>query len=125
VQAALDAGAPRALRVAGPGEVPPDLTGTVAVTAGASTPDRLVDAVIERLGGSAGAEVVRGPAERHQLFPVPAAVRRAVADRLAAGELDESVAALARRAASGGDGSPVAEDLLAVAEARAAVAVAS
>jgi 4-hydroxy-3-methylbut-2-enyl diphosphate reductase len=125
VQAALDAGAPRALRVAGPGEVPPDLTGTVAVTAGASTPDRLVDAVIDRLGGPAGAEVVRGPAERHHLFPVPAAARRAVADRLAAGDLDEPVASLARRALSAEGPAVVAEELLVAAEARAAVAVAS
>jgi 4-hydroxy-3-methylbut-2-enyl diphosphate reductase len=95
VLAALDAGAARAVRVAGADEVPPDLAGTVAVTAGASTPERVIDAVIDRLGGREHAEIVRGPAERHQLFPVAPPVRRAVAARAAAGDLPEAVARLA------------------------------
>jgi 4-hydroxy-3-methylbut-2-en-1-yl diphosphate reductase len=115
VLAALDAGAPRAVRVGSADDVPAELTGagTVAVTAGASTPDRVVDAVIDRLGGHERAEVVRGPAERHQHFPVPQAVRRAVDAGLATGELRPAVARLARRAATEG---VAAEDLLRTAE---------
>jgi 4-hydroxy-3-methylbut-2-enyl diphosphate reductase len=112
VAAALEAGAPRALRVASAGEVPPDLAGTVAVTAGASTPARVVDAVIARLGGRS-TRIVRGPAERNQHFPVPAAVRRMVEERLAAGTLASDVAGLARRPGA------TADDLLALAELRA------
>jgi 4-hydroxy-3-methylbut-2-enyl diphosphate reductase len=112
VAAALEAGAPRALRVATADEVPPDLAGTVAVTAGASTPARVVDAVIARLGGRS-TRIVRGPSERYQHFPVPAAVRRMVEEGVAAGTVAPEVAALAAR------GDVTADDLLALAERRA------
>jgi 4-hydroxy-3-methylbut-2-enyl diphosphate reductase len=112
VAAALEAGAPRAVRVASAGEVPPDLAGTVAVTAGASTPARVVDAVIQRLGGRS-VRVVRGPSERHEHFPVPALVRRLVEERVAAGTVAPEIADLAGRT------DVTADDLLALAELRA------
>lgn len=115
VTAALEAGAPRALRVTGASELPDDLFGTVAVTAGASTPDRLVDEVIDRLGGLGDAEVVHGPAERTQHFPVPAAVRRLVQSRARAGALPGPLSRLAV------DPATTAEDLLRLAEAHSAV----
>ena len=46
---AREAGCGRVLRVNGPEELPDDLHGTVGVTAGASAPEELVDAVIEAL----------------------------------------------------------------------------
>src|SRR5829696_5298010 len=52
------AGAPRVLRVNGPDELPDDLSGIVAVTAGASAPEELVDAVIARLAPRHGVEEV-------------------------------------------------------------------
>ena len=112
VVAALEAGARRAIRVARADELPGDLDGTVAVTAGASTPDHLVDAVIDRLGGADGAEVVHGPVERFGHFPLPSAIRRLVEERAAAGELDPSLAAPRT------DPALTAEDLLRWAEAR-------
>ena len=93
------------------GELPDDLDGIVAVTAAASTPDRLVDAVVERLGGASRVEVVAGPEDRTGRFPVPAAVRRMVEARMADGTLHPDLAALAA------DPSTTAEDLLQVAEA--------
>jgi 4-hydroxy-3-methylbut-2-enyl diphosphate reductase len=116
VAAAVAAGAGQAVRVAGADELPADLSGTVAVTAGASTPDHLVDAVVHRLGGQQRAEIVHGPAERHQHFPVPGAVRRLVVERTAPGALDDELAALAA------DPRTSAEDLLCAAEARLGVA---
>lgn len=118
VSAALEAGAPRAVRISGVDDLPDDLAGTVAVTAGASTPHRVVDAVIERLDPHGRAEVVRVATERVQAFPVPATVRHLVQERLGAGELPGPLAALATNPAT------TADDLLDAAEARARVAVA-
>jgi 4-hydroxy-3-methylbut-2-enyl diphosphate reductase len=115
VLAALDAGAPRALRVGDAGDLPSDLRGTVAVTAGASTPGHLVDEVIDRLDGPSVAEVVHGPAERTRRFPLPPAVRRLVEARTAAGQLDPEVAAAAVAPDT------TAEHLLRLAEARTLV----
>src|SRR5262249_36510360 len=55
---ARSAGSGRAYRIGGAGELPNDLTGTVGVTAGASAPEELVDAVIARLAPRHGVEVV-------------------------------------------------------------------
>jgi 4-hydroxy-3-methylbut-2-enyl diphosphate reductase len=71
---AAAAGAPRVIRVNGPEEVPDDLTGTVAVTAGASAPDELVQAVIDRLAPTDGVEEVRFTDE-DEYFPPPRALR--------------------------------------------------
>src|SRR5688500_10132613 len=46
---ATDAGCPRVFRVNSESELPADLTGTVGVTAGASAPEELIEAVIARL----------------------------------------------------------------------------
>ncbi len=46
---ARGAGCARVFRVNDPEELPDDLAGTVGVTAGASAPEELVQAVIERL----------------------------------------------------------------------------
>jgi 4-hydroxy-3-methylbut-2-enyl diphosphate reductase len=67
-------GCPRVVRVNGPDEVPPDLTGTVGVTAGASAPEELVQAVIDRLAPAAGVEEVPFTAE-DEYFPPPRALR--------------------------------------------------
>src|SRR3954464_15839772 len=45
---ARESGCPRVFRINGPDELPEDLSGTVGVTAGASAPEEVVDAVIAR-----------------------------------------------------------------------------
>lgn len=68
------AGCPRVLRVNGAGELPDDLEGTVAVTAGASAPEALVDEVIERLAPLLGIERVDTTTE-DEYFPPPPELR--------------------------------------------------
>jgi len=74
VKMAMAAGCPRVVRVNGVEEVPDDLEGVVGVTAGASAPEELVSAVIERLAPVEGVEdvVVTGEDE---YFPPPAELR--------------------------------------------------
>src|SRR5437764_11740900 len=83
-------GCPRVLRINGPDELPDDLSGTVAVTAGASAPEELVPAVIERLDPSEGVEEVALTDEEED-FPPPRELR----DLLPAGSLgdDRNIAA--------------------------------
>ncbi|MFS8482110.1 MAG: 4-hydroxy-3-methylbut-2-enyl diphosphate reductase [Acidimicrobiia bacterium] len=71
---AREAGCPRVHRVNGPDEVPDDLSGTVGVTAGASAPDELVEAVIARLAPAEGVEEVR-ITEEEEYFPPPRELR--------------------------------------------------
>ncbi|MEA3020948.1 MAG: 4-hydroxy-3-methylbut-2-en-yl diphosphate reductase [Actinomycetota bacterium] len=71
---AVAAGAPRVVRVNSAEEVPPDLSGTIGVTAGASAPEELVDAVIARLAPRDGVEQVRITAE-DEYFPPPRELR--------------------------------------------------
>jgi 4-hydroxy-3-methylbut-2-enyl diphosphate reductase len=71
---ARDAGCPRVERVNGPDEVPGDLHGTVAVTAGASAPEELVEAVLDRLAPRQGVEEVRFTDE-DEYFPPPRNLR--------------------------------------------------
>jgi len=71
---ARDAGCPFVIRVNGPEEVPSDLRGTVGVTAGASAPDDLVEAVIARLAPSNGVEEVR-ITDEDEYFPPPRNLR--------------------------------------------------
>jgi 4-hydroxy-3-methylbut-2-enyl diphosphate reductase len=87
---ATAAGAPRVLRVNGPDELPDDLQGIVAVTAGASAPEEVVDAVIARLAPIHGVEEVAFTDE-DEYFPPPRALR----DRMTAEEMsaDRGVAA--------------------------------
>jgi len=67
-------GCARVVRVNGADEVPGDLTGTVGVTAGASAPEELVWAVVERLAPVNGAEVVT-ITDEEEYFPPPRELR--------------------------------------------------
>ena len=67
-------GAGRVHRVNSPDEVPDDLTGTVAVTAGASAPEELVRAILDRLAPRRGVEVVR-VTDEDEYFPPPPELR--------------------------------------------------
>jgi 4-hydroxy-3-methylbut-2-enyl diphosphate reductase len=69
-----EAGCPRVLRVNAADELPDDLRGTVGVTAGASAPDELVDAVLARLSPAHGVEEVRATDE-DEYFPPPRELR--------------------------------------------------
>lgn len=71
---ANEAGCHRVFRVNSADELPRDLTGTVGVTAGASAPEELVDAVIERLAPSLGVEEVR-ITDEDEYFPPPRNLR--------------------------------------------------
>src|SRR5438874_7926434 len=68
------AGAPRVHRVNAADEVPDDLRGTVGVTAGASAPEELVQAVIDRLAPARGVEVV-SVTDEDEYFPPPPELR--------------------------------------------------
>jgi 4-hydroxy-3-methylbut-2-enyl diphosphate reductase len=68
------AGCPRVLRVNSAAELPDDLTGTIGVTAGASAPEELVEAVIARLSPAGGVELVTFTAE-DEYFPPPRELR--------------------------------------------------
>jgi len=84
---AVETGCPRVFRVNGPDELPDDLAGTVGLTAGASAPDELVDAVIARLAPRHGVEEVRAT-EEDEYFPPPRHLREligALGDVLAVG----------------------------------------
>jgi 4-hydroxy-3-methylbut-2-enyl diphosphate reductase len=71
---ARSAGSGRVYRIDGVGELPNDLTGTVGVTAGASAPEELVDAVIARLAPRHGVEVV-DVTDEDEYFPPPRNIR--------------------------------------------------
>jgi 4-hydroxy-3-methylbut-2-enyl diphosphate reductase len=74
VKMAAAAGCPRVLRVNGPDELPSDLSGVIGLTAGASAPEELVDAVLARLDPADGVEVVR-MTDEDEYFPPPAELR--------------------------------------------------
>jgi len=71
---AIEAGCPRVLRINGADELPGDLTGVVGVTAGASAPEELVDAVLARLAPANGIEEVR-VTDEDEYFPPPRNIR--------------------------------------------------
>jgi 4-hydroxy-3-methylbut-2-en-1-yl diphosphate reductase len=71
---ALAAGAGRVLRVDGADALPDDLTGVVGVTAGASAPEELVRAVLERLAPRHGVEQVT-VTDEDEYFPLPPELR--------------------------------------------------
>jgi 4-hydroxy-3-methylbut-2-enyl diphosphate reductase len=78
---ARSAGCRRVYRVNSAQELPDDLDGTVGVTAGASAPEELVDAVVARLAPQDGTEAVDVTIE-DEYFPPPRELRdllRAVA----------------------------------------------
>ncbi len=67
-------GCPRVVRVNDASELPDDLSGTVGVTAGASAPEALVDAVVERLAPLHGVERSSVTLEE-EYFPPPPELR--------------------------------------------------
>ena len=69
-----ESGCPRVHRVNRADEVPDDLHGTVGVTAGASAPEELVEAVIARLAPTDGVEEVR-ITDEDEYFPPPRELR--------------------------------------------------
>jgi 4-hydroxy-3-methylbut-2-enyl diphosphate reductase len=71
---AIESGCVRVLRINAAEELPVDLSGTVGVTAGASAPEELVDAVIARLAPFHGVEEVRITTEE-EYFPPPRELR--------------------------------------------------
>ena len=71
---AAAAGCSRVLRVNGADELPDDLSGVIGVTAGASAPEELVDAVIARLAPVDGVEEIRITDEA-EYFPPPRELR--------------------------------------------------
>ncbi len=71
---AVEAGCPRVFRVNGAEELPGDLAGVVGVTAGASAPEELVEAIIARLGPSRGVERMQ-VTEEDEYFPPPRNIR--------------------------------------------------
>lgn len=71
---ASESGCPRVFRVNGAEELPDDLSGVIGVTAGASAPEELVDAVIARLAPAEGVEEVRVTVE-DEYFPPPRHLR--------------------------------------------------
>ena len=71
---AREAGCPRVYRVNDPDELPLDLSGTVGVTAGASAPEELVEAVLARLSPANGVEEVR-ITDEDEYFPPPRNLR--------------------------------------------------
>jgi 4-hydroxy-3-methylbut-2-enyl diphosphate reductase len=68
------AGCARVYRVNTADELPGDLAGTVGVTAGASAPEELVRAVIDRLDPTGGVEVVT-VTDEDEYFPPPRELR--------------------------------------------------
>ncbi|MFM7490072.1 MAG: 4-hydroxy-3-methylbut-2-enyl diphosphate reductase [Actinomycetota bacterium] len=71
---AREAGCARVFRINDADELPLDITGTVGVTAGASAPEELVDAVIARLSPRGGVEEVR-ITDEDEYFPPPRNLR--------------------------------------------------
>jgi 4-hydroxy-3-methylbut-2-enyl diphosphate reductase len=67
-------GCPRVVLVNDASELPDDLSGTVGVTAGASAPEALVDAVVERLAPLHGVESAAVTVEE-EYFPPPPELR--------------------------------------------------
>jgi 4-hydroxy-3-methylbut-2-enyl diphosphate reductase len=69
-----EAGCSTVLRINSADELPDDLSGIVGVTAGASAPEDLVDAVIARLAPKHGVEEIR-VTEEDEYFPPPRELR--------------------------------------------------
>ncbi len=72
---AREAGCPEVYRINSPDELPDHLSGVVGVTAGASAPEELVTAVIERLEPIDGVEPVHVTTE-DEYFPPPREIRQ-------------------------------------------------
>jgi 4-hydroxy-3-methylbut-2-enyl diphosphate reductase len=92
---AREAGCRRVFRVNGPDELPTDLEGTVGLTAGASAPEDVVQAVIDFLAPTEGVEEIR-ITDEDEYFPPPRNLR----------ELLGAIDVVATLAAGGPVGSP-------------------
>ncbi|MBW3649660.1 MAG: 4-hydroxy-3-methylbut-2-enyl diphosphate reductase [Actinobacteria bacterium] len=77
---AVSAGCARVLRVNSADEVPEDLSGVVGVTAGASAPEELVDAILAKLAPVSGVELVE-VTDEDEYFPPPRELRTLLAER--------------------------------------------
>ena len=86
-RAAVPPGTP-VVRVDGPDELPPDLQGTVGVTAGASAAEEIVQSVVARLAPSDGIEVIDVTVE-DEYFPPPRDLRDLLRSRGEEGRLDD------------------------------------
>jgi len=73
-QVARSFGCPRVIRVNDASELPDDLSGTVGVTAGASAPEALVQAVVARLAPTQGVRHAPVTVEE-EYFPPPPELR--------------------------------------------------
>jgi len=71
---ARESGTPRVLRINSAEELPDDLAGTVGVTAGASAPESLVEAVLDALHPAGGVEEIR-ITDEDEYFPPPRNLR--------------------------------------------------
>lgn len=71
---AVASGASHVYRVNSADEIPDDVSGTVAVTAGASAPESLVESVVARLSPADGIEIVSATVE-DEYFPPPPELR--------------------------------------------------
>ena len=71
---ATESGCERVFRINGADELPDDLKGVVGVTAGASAPEELIEAVIARLAPAEGVEEVR-ITDEDEYFPPPRELR--------------------------------------------------
>lgn len=87
------AGARQVLRVNSADEVPGDLHGVVGVTAGASAPEELVDAVIAQLAPRGGVEEVTITSE-DEYFPLPRELRELLGPDKIAGDRDVAASAV-------------------------------
>lgn len=101
-------GCHRVLRVNDASDLPEDLHGTVGVTAGASAPEALVQAVVERLAPARGVEVVPVRVE-DEYFPPPPELRELLKG------IETALTLLAAAAPGGGPavGGVLADDRLA------------
>ena len=105
---ALAWGCPRVVRVNGVADLPDDLAGTVGVTAGASAPESLVQAVVDALAPADGVDVLPVTTE-DEYFPPPPELRELLrALSTAVGLL--TGAAPPASAADAGGADPVAGD---------------
>ena len=73
-QLAVEEGCERVYRVNGVGELPSNLSGIVGLTAGASAPEELVEAVIDYLAPADGVELVN-ITDEDEYFPPPRNIR--------------------------------------------------
>jgi 4-hydroxy-3-methylbut-2-enyl diphosphate reductase len=104
-------GCPRVVRINDASELPDDLSGTVGVTAGASAPESLVDAVVERLAPIHGVEIASVTIEE-EYFPPPPELRELLRGLETAIGLLNSVPADDTETVLGDDRSAEAADVL-------------